>query len=56
MSASGEPGPRREKRALGYWNVRLMAKFVLTKNNIGITSFKKPTIPSFHYSIIPFDN
>jgi hypothetical protein len=35
------------------WKIGLMAKFVLTKNNNGITSLKKPTIPSFHYSIIP---
>jgi hypothetical protein len=33
-----------------------MAKFVLTKNNNGITSFKKSTIPLFHCSMIEAKN
>jgi hypothetical protein len=35
------------------WNVELMAKFVLMKNNDEIPVIKKPTIPTFHFSIIP---
>jgi hypothetical protein len=42
------------KMGFGNRNVGLLATFVFTKNNNGIISFKKSSIPVFQYSMIPY--